>query len=402
MVSANDVWAIGSTDRKIMLHYDGTSWTEVSTPGGGGALAVVSANNIWAVGNEIVHWDGISWTKMDSLTNHNAPDLGSAVALPNGDIWAAGRDAFVTANLDIVLTTLVYRSINDTPTFARGTSQPVALNSNSNNNLIDSLLVTLDDDESQVLRYSMNLAPAHGTLTGLPVNAISYNGTATPSGIYYSPQPGFIGIDSFVVNVSVGAIFSNTTIRVDVVNALPARLGDFIVKLQSIGNVLLQWNTLSESNTQSFEVAHSTEGVEYIPVAIVQAKGNSTHTTKYNYLHHSPVKGRNYYRITLKDKDGKFTVYPIRAIVIDSKNNGGPVVFPNPVVGKRLNIAVNKNEGLYTLKLINAAGQVVLALRENLSQSISTIQLPGNIIPGSYTLSLERDEIKMEKQIMIR
>jgi hypothetical protein len=205
MVSANDVWAIGSflTGGIIMLHYDGTSWTEVITPGGGGALAVVSANDIWSVGEEIVHWDGTSWTKIDSLTNHISPSLISTLVLPNGDIWAAGRDA--DSSLNPIFTTLVYRYIN-TPTFAPGVSN----------------------------------------------------------------------------------------------------------------------------------------------------------------------------------------------------DNFGLMVFPNPVVGKQLNIAANYNEGLYSLKLLNSLGQVVLALRKNLSQSISTIDLPGNIVPGIYTLLLEKDEIKMEQQIIIR
>ena len=399
MVSANDVWAIGHSHNKV-LHYDGTSWTEVSTPNVGGALAVLSANNIWSVGDEITHWDGTFWTKTDSLTNHNAPVLRSAVALPNGDIWAAGRDA--DNSLNSIFTTLVYRTINKLPAFERGTSQTLVVSSNSNINLIDSLLQTVNNDESQVLKYSIALAPANGILTGLPVDVISQNDTASPTGINYKPQPGFIGIDSVVVRASVGALSCTTAIRIIVVNVLPALLGEFAIKEENNGKALLKWNTLSESNTRSFGIAHSTDGVEYKSIATVQAKGNSNSTMNYNYLHHSPVKGRNYYQITLKDKDEKLTVYPTRSVVIDSKENGGLVVLPNPVVGKRLNIAANNNAGLYTLKLLNSNGQVLLALKKNLDQLINTINLPENIIPGIYTLSLEKDEIKIEQQIMIR
>jgi len=93
-----------------LLHYDGTSWTEVSTPSVGGALTVLSSYDIWSVSSEIVHWDGISGTLRDSLTNQNSPGLNSTVVLPNGDIWFAGGDA--DTSLNAIFTTLVYRYIN--------------------------------------------------------------------------------------------------------------------------------------------------------------------------------------------------------------------------------------------------------------------------------------------------
>jgi hypothetical protein len=57
----------------VIEHWDRTSWTVVPSPNpnpqgnnGLGAVAVVSANDVWAVGEQPLgpfteHWDGTSW-----------------------------------------------------------------------------------------------------------------------------------------------------------------------------------------------------------------------------------------------------------------------------------------------------------------------------------------------------
>jgi hypothetical protein len=108
--SATDVWAVGYTaSAGVAMHYDGTSWTTSTLPapsGGGWQLSSVSADaagDVWAAGyvngsgsaqHPIVeHFDGTSW----SVTQ--APDLGSAypanwftavLAISPGNVWAIG------------------------------------------------------------------------------------------------------------------------------------------------------------------------------------------------------------------------------------------------------------------------------------------------------------------------
>lgn len=107
MVSANDVWAVGYSlaGGVVVIHYDGTGWTQVTAPGGGGALAVLSANNIYAVGGEFTHWNGTTWSVDDTLLSYPWPALGATTVLPNGEIWAAGR----TVDSANVFQTLVYK-----------------------------------------------------------------------------------------------------------------------------------------------------------------------------------------------------------------------------------------------------------------------------------------------------
>jgi uncharacterized membrane protein len=113
--SANDVWAVGSTEngsaptRTLIEHWDGTQWIIVPSPNPDTQLnelrgvAALSANDAWAVGyrggtqNEtpletlILHWDGTSWRQVASPNvPAGANQLSGITAISPNDIWAVG------------------------------------------------------------------------------------------------------------------------------------------------------------------------------------------------------------------------------------------------------------------------------------------------------------------------
>jgi hypothetical protein len=70
--SATDVWALGSAGIRVLaFHYDGSVWSEASTPlGRSFAMWGTGPTNLWAVGypdigTGVSHWDGNSWTSID-------------------------------------------------------------------------------------------------------------------------------------------------------------------------------------------------------------------------------------------------------------------------------------------------------------------------------------------------
>jgi hypothetical protein len=115
--AANDVWAVGSTNRTafahtdpITAHWDGTSWTIVPTPattGGSKSILFGVANlgggNAWAVGRSeanralVEHWDGSAWTIIPTPdpaapagTTFTGSTLKAVSARSANDIWAVG------------------------------------------------------------------------------------------------------------------------------------------------------------------------------------------------------------------------------------------------------------------------------------------------------------------------
>jgi hypothetical protein len=123
-VSANDVWAAGTKlaqdplsgfvgSQVFVIHWDGSSWSEVSAPstpsGASGAIVrdieVIAADDIWFVGDWNIpsacreslalHWDGSSFTRYSTPCN-GLPGAGGGFgleavsAVSSDDVWAVG------------------------------------------------------------------------------------------------------------------------------------------------------------------------------------------------------------------------------------------------------------------------------------------------------------------------
>jgi hypothetical protein len=119
--SPSDVWAVGwyrdlpygnRAQHSLVLHWNGSAWSRVSSPDVGNAQTVLkdvvalSSTDVWAVGYTddfggptravALHWNGTSWTVAP------APALGTldaVTALSPTDIWASGTDA--NGNLEL-------------------------------------------------------------------------------------------------------------------------------------------------------------------------------------------------------------------------------------------------------------------------------------------------------------
>lgn len=106
--TADDVWVVGSVrndgGRSVpaTFHWDGTAFTDVSTPhghtGAGGLMAVtgLAADDVWAVGGGTSqpvteHWDGARWRLHRMLAPGQHVDL-DAVSGSSRDLWAVGND----------------------------------------------------------------------------------------------------------------------------------------------------------------------------------------------------------------------------------------------------------------------------------------------------------------------
>jgi hypothetical protein len=121
--AADDVWAVGSTNRisfartdPITAHFDGTSWSIVPTPATTGAaksilfgVANLGGGSAWAVGRShdahalIERWDGSAWTVVPhpdpvapTGSTLSSVTLSGISALSANDIWAVGNYSTLT------------------------------------------------------------------------------------------------------------------------------------------------------------------------------------------------------------------------------------------------------------------------------------------------------------------
>ena len=99
VVSANDVWAVGSLATRAQIeHWDGTSWSVVAVQPPGTLLngvAALSSNDIWAVGqngahNLVEHWNGQRWVRVPSPSIGTYDVLTAVCAISHEDASAVG------------------------------------------------------------------------------------------------------------------------------------------------------------------------------------------------------------------------------------------------------------------------------------------------------------------------
>jgi hypothetical protein len=104
-VSNSDVWAFGSSSvgpGHGTWHYNGHTWTQVSSAVGLVSASAVSATNIWAIGSSaegpagdvLAHYNGTTWEPVTAAVLSGLQFAG-ILALSSTDVWAiAGNGIF--------------------------------------------------------------------------------------------------------------------------------------------------------------------------------------------------------------------------------------------------------------------------------------------------------------------
>lgn len=82
-----------------------------------------------------------------------------------------------------------------------------------------------------------------------------------------------------------------------------------IINNDCSSQVMLNWSTLSEVNTEFFKIQYSTNNIQFNTIAQIPAAGNSTGLRNYEYIHALPQPGNNYYRISVVTTNGQEFIY---------------------------------------------------------------------------------------------
>src|SRR6516162_803462 len=111
-IADHDIWAVGTTnldtssDTPLAVHFDGQNWSAVPTPTLQGrndfdGVAAVASNDVWAVGAQnisstgfaqplIEHWDGTSWSVVSSPKLKQDGALEAVTAISKNNVWPVG------------------------------------------------------------------------------------------------------------------------------------------------------------------------------------------------------------------------------------------------------------------------------------------------------------------------
>lgn len=111
------------------------------------------------------------------------------------------------------------------------------------------------------------------------------------------------------------------------VNILPVELADFKANASEM-KVILDWKTVSEKNTNIFEIERADSSLQFAPIGSVTAAGHSDEALIYAYADELPNIGFNYYRLKMVDIDGRIEYSKI--VVARYERGEQLMLFPNP------------------------------------------------------------------------
>ena len=184
---------------------------------------------------------------------------------------------------------------------------------------------------------------------------------------------------------------------------LPVNLVEFRAEYKN-GITTLKWKTLTETNTDHFEIQRGSNGNDFNEIGNVIAAGNSSSVQQYMFEDRSPQPGINFYRIKIIDAGGKVEYSKIVSIKTGDAQKS-ITVFPNPITDKTIILQLNNmHQGIFKIELYNSMGQAVY--KNNIVYSggslTETIKLPENIAEGLYHLHVYSGEVRFAQKLIMK
>lgn len=240
-----------------------------------------------------------------------------------------------------------------------------------------------------------HLSPSNVTDVVDAVNSDVRDNDAMLSTIVGAP---FAGMPSISFNIATQADVKNNysfDFGLNLTRVLPIRLESFTA-LPLNNSVTLNWKISQEINVNRYEIEYSTNGINFVSIGYVSAKGNQLYTLQHNM----PVNGINYYRLKTIDADGSSVYSEVRKV-----NFGrviiNAIIYPNPAK-ENINITltgrfINKAG---TIKVLSIDGK--LLMQKNLKAMNQTESIDvRKIANGKYVIQIITDTDIVNKSIQI-
>jgi Ice-binding-like/Secretion system C-terminal sorting domain len=150
-------------------------------------------------------------------------------------------------------------------------------------------------------------------------------------------------------------------------------------------NVVLKWQTATETNNQYFTVERSAEGTNWQTAGTVAGTGNSATQRTYTFTDPLPVRAATYFRLKQTDFNGYYKYGHLIAVKKCGDAGAGQLsIYPNPSDGQFvLSFAGNTNE-VYSMTILDSQGRKI----REITGFQSTFDLSREA-PGIYFLQVQ-------------
>lgn len=182
---------------------------------------------------------------------------------------------------------------------------------------------------------------------------------------------------------------------------LPVELLSFRASTEN-NKVFLSWETAFEYDNKGFEIEWSLDNQLWEKIGFVVGMKESFIPRNYQFTHHAPVKGNNFYRLKQIDFDGNYDFSNIQiARMEDDLSKNDFEVIPNPVSGNSFMLKISENNQAENIgmSLYNYAGQLVRQSELNDLQNEINVS---DIESGMYLVHLKMNGENYWKRIVIQ
>ena len=204
---------------------------------------------------------------------------------------------------------------------------------------------------------------------------------------YKNTRSSIEGVDSFSITLDT-AISASYANRFSIIFTPSALAVNSIVASATLSNKVatITWNTVGEKGESYYSVEKSTDGKNF--TAIGQQAAKNTATASYTATDNSVVEGNNYYRIKAVSETGSVNYSNVAKVQL-TVNSNQFTIYPNPLVGKTLNVQVaNVSAGKYVVSIYNVLGEKVneQTISHSGGSATHAITINNTLAGGVYSL----------------
>jgi len=166
-------------------------------------------------------------------------------------------------------------------------------------------------------------------------------------------------------------------------NPLSFQLISFSGLLQNNG-AQLNWSTLTEVNSKSFEIEKALDGRNFKNIATVLAAGNSNIIRSYGFFDAALLEPSAYYRLKFIKNDGSYIYSSVVFISKGSFNSSFIGMYPNPAREKVMLRFISSTTNSVMLQISNTDGKLVMSKSLEAIKGINTTEYDMNNLPQGF------------------
>jgi Secretion system C-terminal sorting domain len=184
---------------------------------------------------------------------------------------------------------------------------------------------------------------------------------------------------------------------------IPVELTSFVGSTVN-GNVVLNWNTATETNNSGFEIQRSSDRIKFSNIAFVPGFGTTTEPRNYSYNDNSVSNGTYHYRLKQVDFNGAFAYSDIIQVDV-----AAPTVFalaqnyPNPFNPSTVISYSIPQNSFVTLKVYDILGKEITTLvNETRSAGKYEVRFDASELSnGVYFYTVNADNFTSTKKMLL-